>query len=66
LFCLHRRIGRSSENSSSLLISVVEFYTIKLVPLVGIIGLAMPVLPLHAHQGLGLSPFVIDMASLKA
>ena len=28
-----------------------------------VIGLAMPVLPLHVHQGLGMSPFVVGIVA---
>ena len=28
-----------------------------------VIGLALPVLPLHVHQGLGLSPFIVGLVT---
>ncbi len=48
-----------SKNSVAALLPIMEVVFIAFL----IIGLAMPVLPLHVHQGLGLSTFVVGLVA---
>src|SRR5436190_23019402 len=65
------RIGKSGENEGGIGLTASRNAPITaLLPIMGVIwvaflviGLALPVLPLHVHQGLGLSTFVVGLVT---
>src|SRR3954465_10124153 len=53
-------ISRSTMAASPVVATLLPIMAVVLVAFL-IIGLALPVLPLHVHQGLGLSTFVVGL-----
>src|SRR5258706_3672108 len=69
--CSVSSVSKSGENESSMGSTAPHNPSITaLLPIMGVvlvaflvIGLALPVLPLHVHQGLGLSTFVVGLVT---
>src|SRR4051812_29062605 len=55
-------ISESSSARTSVVVTLLPIMAVVLTAFL-IVGLAMPVLPLHVHQGLGLSTFMVGIVA---